>query len=352
PVGPAGPAGPPGPQGPAGPAGEPGAAGAAGPPGAAGPAGEQGPEGEQGPPGAEGEQGPPGPPRERRAPGPQGPQGDTGRAGAAGAAWAAVAGGPARPGRATGSPRRHRPERAGRTRGPTRAGGAGGVGRTRRAGGAARSGRTRGPTRPCRAGGSRRTGRTAGARGAGGGRGTARPRRPTWGGRLPRLRRRDLGRPCGHHDDGRLDRGPRASAGADRDLLGPRAPYRRGLRDRAGYRRSALPWGTLGLSGPRTAGRARPPPRPAIVLAMGDDAGAGRHGSGARLSVPEAARRLGLAEEDLVALMREAGVRLEGPVEGWMLDAADVDAVTAERERLAARNLRALQRLSEELGEG
>src|SRR5690606_9643860 len=75
-------------------------------------------------------------------------------------------------------------------------------------------------------------------------------------------------------------------------------------------------------------------------------------GSGARLSVPEAARRLGLAEEDLVALMREAGVRLEGPVEGWMLDAADVDAVTAERERLAARNLRALQRLSEELGEG
>ena len=85
---------------------------------------------------------------------------------------------------------------------------------------------------------------------------------------------------------------------------------------------------------------------------MEDDAGAGRHGSGARLSVPEAARRLGLAEEDLVALMREAGVRLEGPVEGWMLDAADVDAVTAERERLAARNRRALERLSEELGEG
>ena len=70
------------------------------------------------------------------------------------------------------------------------------------------------------------------------------------------------------------------------------------------------------------------------------------------LSLGEVARALGLAEDVLVALMREAGVSLAGPREGWRLDAADFEAVAAERDRLRERNRRELERLGEALEEG
>lgn len=75
-------------------------------------------------------------------------------------------------------------------------------------------------------------------------------------------------------------------------------------------------------------------------------------GTPRRVSLPDAARALGLAEDELVELMREAGVRLEGPRSSWLLDAADVEAVTAERKRLRERNRRELERLGAALDEG
>ena len=56
---------------------------------------------------------------------------------------------------------------------------------------------------------------------------------------------------------------------------------------------------------------------------MAGDTTGGRRSASGRLSVPEAARALGLEEDVLVELMREAGVSLEGPREAWLLDAAE-----------------------------
>lgn len=73
---------------------------------------------------------------------------------------------------------------------------------------------------------------------------------------------------------------------------------------------------------------------------------------GAVLSLHEAARELGLTEDDLVALVLEAGVALPGPREGWLLDAADVEAVKAEREKQRAKNLAELAKLAAFFDEG
>jgi hypothetical protein len=73
--------------------------------------------------------------------------------------------------------------------------------------------------------------------------------------------------------------------------------------------------------------------------------------AGRRLSLPEAALALGLDEDVLVDLMREAGMKLEGPRDAWVLDAADVEAVATEREKQRERNRRELEKLSEALGD-
>lgn len=85
---------------------------------------------------------------------------------------------------------------------------------------------------------------------------------------------------------------------------------------------------------------------------MAGDTTGGRRSASGRRSVPEAARALGLEEDVLVELMREAGVSLEGPREAWLLDAADVEALVAERERQRQENLRELERLGRALDEG
>lgn len=62
-------------------------------------------------------------------------------------------------------------------------------------------------------------------------------------------------------------------------------------------------------------------------------------------TLPQAAELIGLSSAELAEFIREAGLEPKGPEAEWRLDAADVLALKAEREKRASRNLSELQKL-------
>lgn len=64
------------------------------------------------------------------------------------------------------------------------------------------------------------------------------------------------------------------------------------------------------------------------------------------MTVQEAAALLGLSTEDLVAHIRESGAAPSGPEDAWRLEAAEVEAIRAERTKRERQNLSELQKLA------
>lgn len=62
-------------------------------------------------------------------------------------------------------------------------------------------------------------------------------------------------------------------------------------------------------------------------------------------TLPQAAELIGLSPAELAEFIREAGVEPKGPEAEWRLEAVDVLALKAEREKRARQNLGELAKL-------
>lgn len=78
---------------------------------------------------------------------------------------------------------------------------------------------------------------------------------------------------------------------------------------------------------------------------------AGTSGSArsAHLTLQQAAERIGMDPADLAGFIREAGLQPLGPESEWVLEAADVEKLQAERTKSAQRNASELARAAREV---
>lgn len=80
------------------------------------------------------------------------------------------------------------------------------------------------------------------------------------------------------------------------------------------------------------------------------DARTGDHDQVAFLTLREAAEQIGVDPADLAGFIREAGLEPSGPESEWVLEAADVERLRAERAKSAQRNASELAKAARELG--
>ncbi len=67
------------------------------------------------------------------------------------------------------------------------------------------------------------------------------------------------------------------------------------------------------------------------------------------LTLPEAAEEIGVSLADLAGFIRDAGLDPTGPAEEWRLEAAEVEALKAERHMIGQQNQAQLEKASSRL---